>query len=223
VAEIRVKENRIVAADRIRRAAHLAIGRNIFLLSNRKVRSAVLRLPEIESVRVSRRPPRTLILTVKERKAAAAVQSGGRLYEIDGTGLIFRRVQTAAPGLPIICLARSTSLRSPSHSREDLRPGIRAKEGDLRSAMECLELCRKNGCRVRKLSVDPVGDLCLNMGSGFYVKLGQAEQIEEKLEIVRTTLRARPDIGQEALYIDVSCPSRPAWRPKTRAESGAAG
>lgn len=208
VLATQIQGNNIVPDEAVQRLAGCSIGCNILLIRTQKVREAVLSRPEIEEVKIRRRLPHTLIVQIKERKPFAIVTAGSGFYEIDEHGLIFRRISSPTPSVPLVSLQNEIGLRA----------GERPKDTHLASAMNCLALCNENDCRVTKLSVDHVGNVCLNMGSGFYVKLGQAEQIAEKLNIIQATVQARPDIVREALYIDVSCPSAPALKRKAQVE-----
>ena len=208
VTAVKPQGNRITEDRAIISLANNALGRNMFLLGGSKIKKSVMRRPELLDVKIIRKLPHTLVLSVTERKAIAVVTTGSGYYEIDNTGLIFHRVSHLDSSLPLICLEDSIRLQ----------PGLHPSNRGLTAAMDCLTLCNKNDFVITKLSVDPASNICLNMGGGFYVKLGQAEQIEEKLSIIRSTLRARPEIGRKALYIDVSCPSAPAWKPKSKHE-----
>jgi hypothetical protein len=57
------------------------------------------------------------------------------------------------------------------------------------------------------------------MDSGFYVKLGQPDDIARKMSLLRSALAYRPSIAREAIYIDLSLPSAPVWRPKVVAQN----
>ncbi len=77
-----------------------------------------------------------------------------------------------------------------------------------------LDASRKQKLKLCKISVDPNSDICLNMGNGFYVKMGQPDEVERKLSLIRKALDFKPSFAQDAVYMDVSCPAAPVWKPK---------
>ncbi|MGB9619601.1 MAG: cell division protein FtsQ/DivIB, partial [Armatimonadota bacterium] len=107
-------------------------------------------------------------------------------------------------GLPLVSVARCGPVQL----------GQKCVSADVANAVEVLKYARKCELLVAKISVDPLGDMCLNMGGGFYVKLGQPDDVARKMSILRATLTCRPSIAKEAAYIDLSCPSAPVWKPK---------
>jgi len=207
IRAIRIDGNHIASDDEIRRLARSALGKNILLVNTREIQRAVLRRPEVARVRVRRMLPNTLILKVTERKAWATITAGGGFYEMDSTRLIFRRVRSPDARVPLISLSLPVRLKV----------GQRPREADVAAAVECLAYCERTGWRACKLSVDRERNVCLNMGDGYYIKLGQAERVGMKLAKARMAIRARPELAREILYIDVSCPSRPAYKPKPSA------
>ncbi|MCL4499690.1 MAG: hypothetical protein M1335_05560, partial [Chloroflexi bacterium] len=82
-----------------------------------------------------------------------------------------------------------------------------------------LKLACDGRIKVDKISIDHAGDMCLNMESDFYVKLGQPDDIARKMKLLHSVLVCRPSIAREARYIDLSSPSAPVWKPKMTAQA----
>jgi cell division septal protein FtsQ len=87
----------------------------------------------------------------------------------------------------------------------------------VKSALDCLREARRKQVVVRKISVDPANNICLNMGSGLSVKLGRPLEMKLKLSKLKDILTAKPEIANEALYIDLRCVTAPVWKPKQAA------
>lgn len=204
VERVRVVGVRLLDPAVIGAAARPALGQNILALSKTRIARRVLRRPEVESVRIGRILPRTLVVRVQEREPYLTLVSGGAFWLVDRSGLPFHQVAQAPRSVPIVELPPEADVAA---GRPVHHPGLAA-------AMRCIEDCRSWNSRVGKISVDRAGNLCLNIGGEFYVKLGQPVGIPEKLATVSKILAARPEIGQKLLYIDVSCSERAVIKPK---------
>jgi cell division septal protein FtsQ len=194
-------------ADRahIADSGRYALGRNVLFFSKRPIVEAILQTPEVESVRVDRVLPRTVKLRIEEHKPCAVAADGKKLYLIDEEGLAFHRVSKPVPGAPTIVL-KDTKVSG-------LAVGKASVEVCL--ALDALGYAAEERLQVSKISVDPDGDMCLNMIGGLEIRLGQAQALPDKMSLVRRALDGKPELLRDALYIDVSCPKYPAWMPKS--------
>jgi len=205
VKEVRIKGVRLSDRSRVENAAKAALGRNIILVRTGPIAAAISRLPEVERVVLARSFPDGLSVTIQERRADAILKIRDGYWMIRDDCLAFHRARGPVPGLPVVEVARCGPVRG----------GHKCASTDVANAVEVLKCARKCELSVAKISVDPLGDMCLNMGGGFYVKLGQPDDIARKMSILRTALTCRPSIAEEAAYIDLSCPSAPVWKPKS--------
>ena len=123
---------------------------------------------------------------------------------IQRDGLMFHKTDGPLDGIPLI----SVNICDPIQS------GKIARGPQVACALDVLRCAQKNGLKTAKISVDQHGDMCLNMGSDFYVKLGQPDEIAKKMSLLRSALTCKPSLAEEALYMDVSCPSSTVCKPK---------
>ncbi len=186
-------------------AGRQAEGSNVLFFNKKPIADAILEMPEVESVRVDRVLPKTVKLRVQERKPCALLNDGKKMFLVDDAGVAFHQVSKPAPGFTVI------AVRGPLASGDAV--GKTSMEACL--ALEALRCAVKERLSVRKILVDPDGDICLNMMGGFDVKLGQAQEIPRKMKLVRKALEGKPELATDAKYIDVSCPKYPAWLPKS--------
>ncbi len=205
VRKVRIEGVRLADHADVECAARAALGRNILLVRTGPITKAIRRLPEVASVRLARSFPDGISVAVQERKPEAVVSHRASCCMVQADCLAFHRTDGPVRGLPTVQVARSTRVRE----------GEICLSADVANALEVLKCARKCELSVAKISVDPFGDMCLNMGSGFYVKLGQPDDIAQKMSVLRTALTYRPSIASEAAYIDLSCPSAPVWKPKS--------
>lgn len=216
IKRVEVRGTRLLDSDMIKsdvwsiiNSDRSAVGKykNILMLSKKRVTKSVMKHPEVKSVRVGRLLPKTIILKVEERKAFAAVTNGEVYWLVDRDGLLFHQVHAVPSATPAVILPVGKSIRQ----------GKMPAESALYPCLACIAdwnaLTANQKSKVSKISVDPAGNLCLNIGSEFYVKLGQSVEIADKLKVLSQILE-KPEIGERALYIDVSCKEAPVWKPR---------
>jgi len=209
VREVRIEGVRLTDRAEVQRAAKSALGCNIIALRTGPIAGAIRRLPEVASVRLARSFPGRISVRVRERKPEAVVSNHTACCMVQADCLAFHRTHGPVRGLPTVQVVRCGRVRE----------GEKCPSADVANALDVLKCARKYELSVAKISVDPLGDMCLNMGSGFYVKLGQPDDIAQKMSVLRTALTYRPSLAREAAYIDLSCPSAPVWKPKSASGS----
>lgn len=189
-------------------AAGIRKGQNLLLMPKAAVERRVGYLPLVEKVRVRRVLPDTVRVEVTERRATAVLKVGGKSVLVDRWKVPFRTVRPGErPTLRVI----STTSPQRMHLGEPLRsPAVDV-------GFECLNLAAKRLPETTGVAVDAHLDMCLNIGA-FEIRLGQPDQLREKIELVGALLQQKPEILAAGEYLDVSVPANPAWKP--RSDSG---
>jgi len=206
VREVRIEGVRFANRDRLQRAARQALGQNILTLQSAHIRKSIAHLPEVESVCLKRVFPRTLRILVYERNPAAILLSDESAYLIQSDGYVFHKAaHNQVYGLPVIKTSRSVNAQV----------GKKCTFEEVLIAIRALGIARKNRLPVSGISIDRLGDMCLNMCGGMRVKLGQPDSLAEKIAVVRSALNCKPSLSREAEYLDVTCPKFPVYRPRT--------
>lgn len=102
VDTIRVKGNEYFTEEEIVNMAHATTGKNLFFRSGSgDIVDNLESSPYIESVKVSKKLPGTLVITVKEREQVAAIVYNKEYLVIDEDGLLLRR-STTKPKVTIL-------------------------------------------------------------------------------------------------------------------------
>jgi hypothetical protein len=209
VRSIDIKGVHLADAKAIEQTASLAEGRNIILVRTSPIVRRVERLSEGRTVKIGRRFPNRMWLRVWERKPDAVLASGSGFYLVQADGFVFHRLVATPRGVPVIAIA----------GNERFVPGRNVRCASARYALEVLQIARAKAIRLGKISVDREGDMCLNMGSDFCVKLGQPDDMAAKMSVLQQALACRPSMVREGGYLNLTCPTNPARKPRMAAAS----
>ena len=209
IKEIQIRGVRLADRSAVEKAAKTALGHNILLLRKSPTLSRIARLHEVKRVKMGRRFPNELWIRVWERKPDVVLTDTRTYCMAQDDGFMFHAVKGPVDKVPLIEVAKC----------ECLKPGNVASTPAVLHALDVLACARKEQLKTSKISVDHRGDICLNMGSDFYVKLGQPDEIARKMSLLRRALIYKPSMAKQALYIDLSCPSAPVWKPKVMAQA----
>jgi cell division protein FtsQ len=127
IETIEVSGATTLGPDGIRARIPVAIGDNLFRADLDAIELALEREPWIAEATVRRELPRTLVIDVRERTAAALVDLDG-LYLADAEGHVFKRARLDAgegAGLPVVTgIARADHAASPDAAAERIRLGL---------------------------------------------------------------------------------------------------
>ncbi|MCE5198356.1 MAG: FtsQ-type POTRA domain-containing protein [Armatimonadota bacterium] len=204
VSEVKVEGVRLADKATVQNVARSMLRKNILLLRKGPVVSRITSLSEVRDVKIGRCLPDKVWVKVAERKPDAVVTDGSNFFMIQSDGLMFHKVGGPVPGVPVIDVDKC----------EPLKAGKIATSAAVKYGLETLKDARAAKLALSKISIDHGLDICLNMRSGFYVKLGQPDDIARKMSRLRQALTYRPSIARDALYMDVSCPRSTVWMPR---------
>lgn len=203
IEKLKLIGTRVVPTSQVLRELSFLKGSNIFKVDERKVAGLLKKNPIIADVRVHRRLPRTLIVSVTERKPHLILKTRGALYDVDRSGIPYRTVGQVDARLPLISCAVSNKII----------PGRPLSSPAFKTARRCLLIAQtKKVFRPAKITVDQSGHLCLNVRDEFEVKLGTPEQLSRKLDLAEQVVEQVPEFRQRGMYIDVTCPDASALR-----------
>lgn len=208
VKKISIDGVKLSDSEEIAAAAHYALKTNILLVRKTPALEKIGRLSEVAEVSMGRTLPDTMWIKVRERTPFAIVTNGLDFFMVQHDGLVFHAVRGPVGKLPLIEVDRSVCFEIGKPSNVPC----------VSYALEALKSAHRERLKVSKISIDHAGDMCLNMDSNFCVRLGQPDEIDEKMSKVRSALDYHPSIIKEAAYIDVSCPRAAVWKPKSVAE-----
>ncbi|HSV72155.1 MAG TPA: FtsQ-type POTRA domain-containing protein [Chthonomonadales bacterium] len=160
------------------------------------------RLPWVESVSLHRQLPHTLRLTTRPRQPAATIRAPAGVWTVDASGAPIR--PGAAPNVPEI-----------AWQPDGLVPESAAADPIMVAALEVAAWARRTPAVVRpRIGVDSSREICLNVADGLTVLLGQADDLDAKLDALTRVYRADPAIAAKLLRIDLRAVEVPACTPR---------
>jgi cell division protein FtsQ len=185
------------------RLAGLSLGQNLFDLEPGSLERAMAAHPWVDSARVVRQFPCSLLVWIKEHQPAAVVALG-ELYLIDGEGRPFKKVQHGDPtDLPLITgLQREEFVDNPEQSRLRVRQALDLAEAYSRSAAASENALGE--VRIGRTTVSLV------TAQGQEVRLSEGEPAEalRRLKEIRAEIDRR---GLSAQVIHLENRARPGW------------
>jgi len=205
IREVRFEGLARATAEELLELSPVQRGDPLLLCDTDLVAAALRRHPWIAAVEVERDLPRTLVVRVVERHAAALVDLGG-LYLVDAKGEVFKR---AVPGdgldLPVI---RGIAREAWVDRREEVEPLLSA-------ALALLARWAERGLDrtepVSEVRIDPDYGTTLWAGDdGLEVRLGHGE-LPEKLERLERVLSAVAADRARAQVLHLDNRRRPDW------------
>lgn len=208
IRSVEVEGNRSVSDRQILQAAGIPKGHNTFLVKAHRKAKKIVELPRVQSVEIHRRFPDRMVIRVEERQPALLLAAGSNYYLVDATGIPYAKLDQSGHKLPVLRLEPAPVF----HLGQPL------KHPAFLTGVKALPAIRRLLPEGGALWVDPQHNLCLNRGD-FSARLGQPDDLERKLKLLKGLFDQDPQLVQTARYVDVSAPENPAFMPKDAPES----
>jgi cell division protein FtsQ len=193
VSAVQVDGVRTLPPELVRETAGIEPGTPLLRVDVDAARARIARLPQVESVVVTRGWPHTVVVTVRERVALAVVGEPGRRTLVDADGVLFDTVSGAPPSgvVPLDVAAPG--------------PGDPATMAAL-TALEALSTTLRR--QVESVAATTPDDITLTMTDGTSVRWGGAEKSGRKADALEAVMGQLADGALDpAATIDVSAPA----------------
>jgi cell division protein FtsQ len=102
VRSVRVSGTPLVSRARILAASGIQLGMPLIRIDPAAVAHRIEQISQVQSARVTRDWPDTVVISVRDRVPALALPSGGRFALVDASGVIVRWAAAAPPGMPLL-------------------------------------------------------------------------------------------------------------------------
>jgi len=189
--------------------AGVPIGNNLFSIDERQIKNRLELLPMIQGIRIEKRLPSTLYIYIQERELAAIAVLHGRFILIDSKGFYIQNVESIREfsNLPLI-----TGLVL----EENLVYGQRIENKTLTAALEVAEqIWSRGNIYFNEINVSTgKNDIRLFTNEGTMVRIGNTENIHEKMEVFEIIYLSHMADGNLSRleYIDISFEGLPVIR-----------
>lgn len=189
-------------ATEIEQLANPPYGTNIFTVDSKLMEQNLLLHPMVKEVKITRKLPHTLVISVVEREPILLVPTEQGFLELDQTGVYLKKVSTISDvGLPVV-----TGVDVPAN----VGPGQVIRDQKLTQALEFLSKTPRDKRQlIMELEVKDNSQFSIFTHKGIEVHFGLAEDLEQKFEILAQILKSGELTGKKVEYIDLTTPAIP--------------
>ncbi|MCK4565564.1 MAG: FtsQ-type POTRA domain-containing protein [Verrucomicrobia bacterium] len=187
--------------DRIREYIELAEGTNLFAVSFADIDKKLSGVSDIESVRLERKLPHTLIVEVKERMPVARITGLNNKYPflLDRYGYVLPP-RPGAASLPLI-----------KGLDTELRLGSQTGHPDVKTALEIIALCDSRGylrtyARIESMDVKYSDFIDMRLAGEIRIRMPRYS-LKSKLQYLDTLLKIERGKGRPVKEVDLTVDS----------------
>lgn len=210
VSHIKVEGNSRYTAQQIIDASGVHTGDNLFFMDRIGAGTRVtVKLPYVDSVKISRKLPSTIVISVTESKAAASIDVGETSWSISSTGKFLAELKSDSGYIVPHIVGISVSEAA-------VGDFVKAPEGDearLAYALEIIDQIQARGMisDISEIDMSDINNPSFAYGDRFTVYLGARENTEYKFGKLVSTLKqlSSDDYGT----LDLSDGDKVLFRP----------
>ncbi len=161
-------------------------------------------IPAVQSESIGRTLRCGLDVDITPRAPAAVLQGANGTWQVATSGLVIRKASSAKGAvLPVINAGCGV-----------LQPGDVPAGSRLQSALLVLyKISSSREVRCSKITVDPDGNVWLNVLGTVNVNLGQPQHLNKKLAVLTHIVQVEPNIAAKVSLVDLTYPEQPACVP----------
>lgn len=208
VKQVVVKGNEHLSSEKIKALAEISPGINIFKINLTRVSERIHLLPMVKKVKLTRKLPSTVVITIIERRPVGLLPQNDSFMEIDEDGVCLQKGKSSTYGLPVI-----TGVIDPLQKglkNRTFTPGQQIKSTRLDLALKVIKTLPPEVLPIlSEVNVEQQNQVNLFTLDGIQCRLGQATNIKEKGEILSQVLKEVLAKGKEVTYIDLSYSKAP--------------
>lgn len=191
--------NDYLTEDDILASAEIIYGTNLFQLDVRQITHSLAGLSVVEEVKVRRRWPASLVVTIVERIPVAYVAGDHGFWTVDGRGTVLYFVDSLTKPLPLITAS----------PRLNVNAGVRLDEPYFLSALRFSEaLTLQSVNRLSEIHVSP-SEMTAFTRDHVTINVGISGDMREKSRVLESLLTNALQRGIDLTYVDVRHPRNP--------------
>jgi cell division protein FtsQ len=211
IKEVIINGTKMLSENEIRTLAAIPLSENLFFTNFSRTESNLNKITAIESFKIYRIPPATVLISIKERKPIATLVFSDKSIIIDEEGFILNR----NPNL---------TLDIPNLANLPIVTGIQEKEIlqsyriDEKTAQVISEIILKlslflDSSRMQ-LELGGLEKVSFLLDDLLRVKVGEAEEVKRKMEVFDALLPIIAGRWAQVEYVDVRFPDNPVIKYK---------
>ncbi len=204
VRHVEIKGNEKLEASHVRGLSGIDGNTHLLKMNVGAVKEALLTDPYIASVKISRRFPDTVVVTVEERKPNAVILQNGKHYLVDAEGVVLEGREERPQGLAVMKGLDAATL---------LLPGDRITGERFMSLMALLQSLPSEIAIVTDAAGHDDMDGLYLESRGARIIYGDGSELVRKNLVVLLALQELMDRYRAVEYIDVSNPDHPVIKP----------
>ena len=209
--KIQIEGCRILPFDEVKKYIKIPLGENIFLADFSKTKILLSSLPIVQKVEIKRRLPSTVVVRIFERKEMAVLIISGNSMLIDSKGGILNPPERSDLHLILPDISDLPVIEGLSSDLIDQDYKLKGRLGpDIASLL--YELQNLIAPRRIKVNLEREDHIMLLLDDILKVKIGDAQNIKEKIEVLQALIDNSQDLINRVKYIDVRFPRFPTLK-----------
>jgi len=201
----------MLSEGEVRTLAAIPLSENLFFTDFSRTESNLGKITVIESFKIYRIPPATVLINIKERKPIATLVFSDNSMIIDEEGYILNRNPNLTLDIPNLA-------NLPIVTGIEKNERLQAKRIDERTAQVISEIILKlsrflDSSRMQ-LELGGLENVSFLLDDLLRVKVGEAEEVKKKMEVFEALLPVIVGRWAEVEYVDVRYPDNPVIRFK---------
>lgn len=215
IKEIIISGNSIVPQQQILDKAKVPLKENIFFMNYKEIKRRIKKIPQIKNASVSGRIPNYLVIKIEERKPFCVFIIGKKYLiaddegyiinsDIDHKSIVHGPLSSNIPNasnLPVVLGLPKESII------DDKKISLFVMEAVQKSFKILSALLKKSKFEIEMKNADNINILIDDI---FKIKLGNLENIDQKLKVISTLLKNPSAKDHNIEYIDVRVIENPA-------------
>jgi len=211
IEKIQIRGCRILPQEEARKYVKIPLGENIFLADFSRTDVLLSSLPVVLKVRIRRSFPSTVVIDVTERKEMAVLVMGEDSMLIDEQGAILNPPQRKdlllelpdISDLPVVEGLNSVWIGDDLRLKGGLGPDMAALLSELEHLIAPKHI---------RVNLERKEHIMLLLDDILNVKIGDAKNIREKIEVLQAMINDAQGTLDHAEYIDVRFPKFPVLK-----------
>jgi len=209
VREVVVMGCKTIDAKEVAKLSGLEYGQSSILLDKQTVLDALAKDPRIKPVSIEVQYPDRVVITIKERQAAAYIEKSGALIVIDDEGWVLDvKNKPSGDERPLIVGLQADAFEV----------GQELSSGDMFRVdvmTRVLKAAEEAGISLDSVDVTLAADITMTMTNGLVVELGDDTQLDKKMALVNTSIKEITSLGKTGGILNVSAVDKAYFREKS--------